>query len=243
MIGCQCSTCRSTNPKNVRLRSGAWVRIGNKHLLIDASPDLRQQALRYKIPIPDALLITHTHFDHIGGLEELRAYNVHHRRPIRCFLSSDSYENIKKLFYYHFESKKEERSFSASFDFHVLPPSPATFDVDGLPISTFAYAQGPMTVTGYRIGKLAYVTDIKQFDRSIFEHLTDLDTLLLSAGGIRPSRMQLSLEGALEFQSTVGAKQTYLTHLSHDIEYQAVSATLPKEVALAYDGLQIEFIL
>jgi phosphoribosyl 1,2-cyclic phosphate phosphodiesterase len=243
MIGCQCSTCRSTNPKNKRLRSGAYIRIGNNHILIDASPDFRQQALLYEIPIPNALLITHTHFDHIGGLEELRAYNVHHKRPIHCFLSSASLENIKKLFYYHFETKSEEKNFSASFDFHVLPPSPNTFDVNEIPISTLEYSQGPMAVTGYRFGKLAYVTDIKRFAPSIFDLLQDLDTLILSAGWISPSRMQLNLEEALEFQRKVGAKKTYLTHLSHDIEYQTVTSTLPKEVELAYDGLNIEFFL
>ena len=243
MIECQCSTCQSTNPKNKRLRSGAYVRIGSTHILIDATPDFRQQALLYKIPIPDALLITHTHFDHIGGLEELRAYNVRHKRPIHCFLTTSSFENIKKLFYYHFETKTEERNFSASFDFHVLPPAPTTVDINGIPISTFEYAQGPMTVTGYRFGKLAYVTDIKRFDPSIFDHLTDLDVLILSAGWITPSRMQLNLEEALEFQSKVKAKKTYLTHLSHDIEYQVVSSTLPKEVEMAYDGLEIEFVL
>ena len=243
MIGCECTTCQSTNAKNQRLRSSAWIRVGEKHILIDASPDFRAQALLYKISIPDALLITHTHFDHIGGLEELRAYNVHHKRPIRCFLSSDSFENIKKLFYYHFESKKEERNFSASFDFHLLPPAPATFDVDGIPISIFEYAQGPMTVIGYRIGRLAYVTDIKQFNPALFDHLADLDVLILSAGWLGPSRMQMNLDEAIEFQRKVGAKKTFLTHLSHDIEYTAVSATLPEGVELAYDGLQIDFRL
>ena len=239
MIGCNCSTCQSINSKNVRLRTSAWIRVGAKNLLIDASPDLRRQALLYKIPIPDALLITHTHFDHIGGLEELRAYNIHHKRAIPCFLSSASFENIKKLFYYYFGSE----GFCASFDFHVLPGAPADIDVCGIPLSIFEYTQGPMSVTGYRIGNLAYVTDIKQFDPSLFGLLKDLDVLVLSAVWTTSSRMQLSLDEALEFQSKVGAKKTYLTHLSHDIEYEAISNLLPKGVELAYDGLCIDFFV
>ena len=237
MIGCQCGTCQSKNPKNQRLRTSAWIAIGPTNLLIDASPDMRLQALRYSIPIPDALLITHTHFDHIGGLEELRAYNVHHKRSIPCDLSSESFNNIKKLFYYYFEGD----GFCASFNFHVLPPPPSEFSIGTTTISTVEYTQGPMGVTGYRIGSLAYVTDIKQYDPSLFDRLRNLDVLVLSAVWTTSTKMQLSLEEALEFQKKVGAKQTYLTHLSHDIDYEAVSAALPKGVALAYDGLSVSF--
>ena len=238
MIGCSCATCLSPDPKNSRLRTSAWIRVGKTNLLIDASPDFRTQALLYKIPIPDALLITHTHFDHIAGMEELRAYNVHQNRPKPCFLSSVSFENIKRLFYYYFEKE----GFCASFDFHSLP-SQAFFEVQGVPISTFEYFQGPMEVTGYRIGKLAYVTDIKRYDPSLFSHLSGLDVLVLSAVWTSSTRMQLSLDEAVEFSKKSGAKKTYLTHLSHDIEFQAASSALPSGVELAYDGLCVEFSL
>ena len=238
MIGCSCTACRSSDSKNRRLRTSAWIRAGQTNLLIDASPDFRAQALLYRIPAPDALLITHTHFDHIGGMEELRAYNVRHNRPIPCFLSQNSFDNIKKLFYYYFEKE----GFSASFDFHTLA-SQASFEVGKIPISTFEYFQGPMEVTGYRLGRMAYITDIKQYDPSLFSHLRNLDVLVLSAVWTTSTKMQLSLDEAVEFAKKAEAKKTYLTHLSHDIEFQAVSSALPSGIELAYDGLCVEFAL
>jgi phosphoribosyl 1,2-cyclic phosphate phosphodiesterase len=226
----------------MRLRSCARIRVAGKELLIDATPDFRQQALRNHVPFPNGLLITHTHYDHVGGLEELRAYNIHTQQPIHCFLSKGSYESVKKLLYYHFVQKTEEKHFSASFHFHVLEEPEGLFDVHGLSIEYFSYLQGAMPVTGFRFGSLAYITDIKEYDPSIFSHLHNLDVLVLSAAWVHPSVMQMTIQEALEFRAKVGAKRTYFIHLSHDIEYHKESASLPSDVALAYDGMEIEFV-
>ena len=241
MIGCHCSTCQSSDPKNLRLRSSVQIRAAGRELLIDASPDFRQQALRYHIPFPSGLLITHTHYDHVGGLEELRAYNIHTNQPIHCFLSHESYENIRKLLYYHFGQKSEEKHFSAMFHFHVLEEPSGFFDVHGLRVEFFSYSQGAMAVTGFRFGSLAYVTDIKQYDPSLLSHIRDLDILVMSAAWTRPAVMQMSISEALEFRRLVGAKKTYFTHLSHDIDYHKETSSLPPDVSLAYDGLEIDF--
>jgi len=241
MIGCECGTCRSDNPKNQRLRTSATIVVDGKTLIIDASPDFREQALRYKIQSPHALFLTHTHYDHVGGLEELRSYTIHTHTAIPCYLSRSSFDNVKKLLYYHFTPKSEEVNFTAMFDFRVLDDSSGVFNIDEVEVKYFSYSQGTMAVTGFRIGGLAYVTDIKEYDPSLFSHLADLDVLVVSAVWRTPSKMQMTVEEALAFQQKVGAKRTYFIHLSHDIEYTKVSGSLPAGVSLAYDGLEVEF--
>jgi len=240
VIGCRCAVCFSEDPKNKRLRTSARILVNEKQLLIDATPDFRQQALKFGIDTPDALLLTHTHYDHIGGLEELRVYTIEGKTPIPCYLSRESFSSITKLFYYHFDPKSDDKNFAAEYDFRILNDLSGSFDIDGQDVHYFTYFQGDMPVTGFRVGRLAYVVDIKQYDEEIFSHLQDLEVLVVSTLRFSPSRMQMTVDEALAFAKKVGAQKTYFTHLSHEID---VNTWLEQDVMLAYDGLQVEFSL
>ena len=242
VIGCSCAVCTSSNKKNRRLRASAYISFSDKHLLVDAGPDIRQQALLYKIRNVDALLLTHTHYDHIGGLEEMRVFNFLQQKTIPCFLSRESELAAKKLFYYLFEKgSKNGRAFTAALNFHKLKGRSGKVVCEGLEVEYFGYSQGHMQVTGYRFGDLAYVTDIKHYDKKIFDHLQGLSTLIISALRFIPAPLQFTVDEAIDFAKKAGAKKTYLMHLSHEVEYKHLQTLLPESFFPAYDGLEIPF--
>jgi phosphoribosyl 1,2-cyclic phosphate phosphodiesterase len=162
-------------------------------------------------------------------------------RPIQCYLSRSSFENIQKLYYYHFLAEKSDVSFTAKFDFHILDEKNGHFFVDGLPVSYCTYYQGDMPVTGFRFGSLAYIVDIKTYDESVFSQLQGLDTLLISALRRAPSRMQFTFDEAVAFSEKIVPQKTYCLHIAHETEHEEESRKLPKSVQLAYDGLELEF--
>lgn len=242
VIGCSCPVCLSHDKKDERTRSSVYLKLPLGSILVDVSPDFRQQALEYKISSPPhALLLTHTHYDHIGGLEELRAYNFLSGRSIPCYLSHESYKSLEKMYYYHFLPKNDERSYSASFDYHVLPVTRGSFEILGKEVRYCTYTQGTMPVLGFRFGSVAYMTDMKEFDDSAIELVRGVHTLIISAARYGGSKMQLSVNEALEFIERVGPKRAILMHMSHELGYSSLASTLPEGVEPAFDGMEIDF--
>lgn len=241
LIGCYCPVCTSNNPKDRRLRPSGLLSIGGKKILIDVGPDFREQALRYRIDSLDGLILTHTHYDHIAGIDELRIFNVRQKKPFPCLLSKESDQDLKKRYSYLFESKSAEESDAAQIDCNVLDHNEGKTEFLGIPIGYFSFIQGKMRVHGYRFGDFAYITDIRHFDESIFSHLRGVKKLVLSALRATPSRLHLTLDEACGFAKKVGAENTWFTHISHAVDHEAVSKTLPKGIHLGYDGLEIPF--
>lgn len=241
VICCSCPVCTSKDPKNRRSRASALVRIQDKTFLIDAGPDLRQQALTFDIPKIDGLIITHTHYDHIGGLEELRTYNFRQKKAIDCLLSMESLAAVQKLFYYLFEPRNGVMSFTSQFAFQPLSADRGEVLFCDVPIRYFSYRQSSMKVLGLRFGDLAYVTDIKDYPETIFDDLKGVSTLVLSALRFGKSDLQFSIDDAIDFASRVDAKLTYLIHMSHEIDYHHIASLLPENIKPAYDGLQLHF--
>lgn len=240
-IGCKCSICTSSSERNKRLRSSGLVRVAGRNFLIDSGPDFRVQALKHKIDQIDGLLLTHTHYDHIGGIDDLRIFYVRSRKAIPCLLSKESYEELKKRYYYFFQSKKDEASLTAQLDFQILPNHLGETEFAGIRVGYCTFFQGEMQVTGFRIGDFAYVSDIRHYEDSIFSALKGVRHLVLSSLKPAGSVFHFSFDEVIEFGKRVGAQHTWITHLGHFTDHEEGNALLPPEVRLAYDGLELEF--
>jgi phosphoribosyl 1,2-cyclic phosphate phosphodiesterase len=210
-------------------------------LLIDVGPDFRQQALTYGIDRLDGLLLTHTHYDHIAGIDELRIFYFKQNRELPLLLSQESFTSLKIRYPYLFQRLGEATTVSARLELHLLPQDSGEIEFSGAHIGYCTYRQGDMSVNGYRIGDFAYISDIREYDDSVFKALRGVKNLVLSALREKPSELHLSLEEAVAFARKVEAKNTRLTHLSHYIDHETMNAKLPPDVQLAFDGMEMHF--
>lgn len=242
VIGCHCSTCTSLSPYNRRLRPAGLISCAGQEILIDAGPDIREQILREKIDHIDGLILTHAHYDHIGGLDELRAFFFKNKKPMPCLVSPATHGELQKRYDYLFK-ERTNGNYTAKFDFEMVEGDRGAKTFLDLPISYVTFYQGGMEVKGYRLGNFAYICDIRDYEETIFEALDGVDVLVLSA--LRPSgsHVHLSIDEACAFAKKVGAKSTYFTHIAHEVEHETVSKILPEGVFLGFDGLKIDFTL
>lgn len=237
VIGCKCSVCTSDSPRNKRFRPSGLVQIGGKSLLIDIGPDFHSQAVQFGIDHLDGILLTHTHYDHIAGIDEVRIFNIRQKMDMPCLLSQESLIEIQKRYDYFFTTEGA----SAKFEFFPLKENFGKTDFLGIPVYYASFYQSKMKVTGFRIGDWAYISDIQQYDEAIFSTLKGVRTLVLSALRPDPSPYHLSFEEAVAFSKRVGAEKTWITHLGHFLDHEAYNALLPPQVRVAYDGLKVEF--
>ncbi len=239
VIGCTCKVCKSTTPENKRLRPSVLITDGKKRFLIDIGPDYRTQALKYGIDSLDGLLITHTHYDHIAGLDELRIYTFVQKKPVPCLLSRETLEELKIRYHYFLPPMEADDVHATKLKFQVLKGDLGETIFEGLTITYFSYDQLGMKVNGYRFSTVAYVTDILDFKEEIFDSLKGIETLIISGRRWKKSKAHLSLDEAMKFSKKTGAKKTYFTHISHEIEHDETNKNLPEGFFLAYDGLEL----
>ena len=243
VIGCRCAVCRSDDPRDRRLRTSAMVEWRGLRLVIDAGPDFRYQLLREGVSRLDGILLTHFHKDHIGGLDDVRALNFvdypRAVRPVDLYATRHTLQVVRKDFDYAFAEDKYRGV--PEIELHEFDPS-KPFEVKGVEIVPIRGQHSDrFEVTGYRIGRLAYLTDFKQIEESEIEKLQGVDTLVVNALRWRDHISHFTVEEALALIARVKPHRAYLTHMSHDIGLHAHSAErLPQGVELAYDTLTIE---
>lgn len=231
LIGCNCNTCKSTNPKDNRLRASVLIETGTETLLIDVGPDFRQQMLRQPIKHIDGILITHDHYDHVGGLDDLRPLGHVH-------LYAEAYvlKSIQRTMPYCFAEKPYPGV--PQIELHSITTKGVKIGTTFVQPLRAMHARLP--ILGYRIGKLAYLTDVKTLPDETIDALQQLDTLVLNALRHEPHIAHITLEEAIQLAGKIGARQTFFTHFSHDIgKHEIVSLILPENMHLAYDGLQV----
>lgn len=241
MIGCDCAVCRSDNPRNQRLRPSIYVESENQCVLVDATPDFRAQALRANIRRVDTVLMTHTHADHIFGLDDLRAFTARDGRKMPVYGSPHSIEAIKRVFPYACTEKPAWAGLP-SFELRVVEPH-QDFEVGGLKLRALPLLHGRMTVYGFLFGReLAYVIDCNVVPPEVVAAIRGVTLLVLDALRHRPHPSHLTIEEARAVAEQVGAPLTLFTHLCHEAEHEAVERDLPPHVRVAYDGMKIEVI-
>lgn len=239
MIGCDCAVCRSTDPRDTRLRPSIYVSCDDgTRVLVDTTPDFRAQALTHNIRQIDAVLYTHTHADHIMGLDDLRRFNHMSGKAMSLFGDAFTLSELRRVFAYAFDRDQPQGGGIPDLQLWRLAGGP--FMIGRQDIVPVPVRHGHRMILGFRFGTFAYLTDCNEVPESSMPLLDGLDVLVLDALRHRPHPTHFSVAEALDVAARIGARRTFLTHICHDLPYAATCASLPAGVALAYDGLELE---
>lgn len=239
VIGCDCDVCTSADPKDNRLRSSIMFSIAGENFVIDTGPDFRQQMLREQVKSLRAVIYTHSHKDHIAGMDDVRSFNFLERRDMELFCDEGTELALKREFYYAFEQNKYPGVPNVNLNRIVNQTFKLPNGVEVTPIQAYHYK---MPVFGFRVQDFAYMTDVKTIPDEELKKLQNLEVLILDCLRIKPHLSHLNLEEALALVKKLKPKQTYLTHISHLFgTQQEIMDMLPANISPAYDGLKIIF--
>ena len=240
-LGCDCSVCTSSDPRNRRTRPSVRLEYGGKTVLIDTGPDFHAQALREGVKRVDAVLYTHGHADHILGFDDLRPLSFRHANNLPIYADDATASTIERIFEYTF--RKENRyPTSARVSLHRLDPAPgAGVDLFGACFRRIPVTHGRQTITGYRFGSAAYLTDMSDIPPESLPLLQGLDILILDALRRDPHPSHSHLERSVGFVQQLKPRRAFFTHVSHELDDAATNLELPESIRLAHDGLKLDF--
>lgn len=236
VVGCGCPVCTSDEPKNRRMRPGLKLELPGGTVVVDTSPDFRDQALRFGLERVDGVLYTHSHADHVFGLDDLRVFNFRQRSSIRCFGPPETMERLRQIFAYVWEDGQE----GGGKPKLELVPVEAPFELAGERVVPLPVFHGAMRVYGYRIGDFAVVTDVNRIPEATFGALAGVRTLVLSALRYSAHPTHYNFEEAIGVAARIGAERTIFTHIAHEVDHARLRVELPPGVEVGYDGLVVD---
>ena len=236
-IGCDCAVCHSSDPHDRRTRPSVMISYNGRNVLIDTTPDFREQAIREQIRSLDAVLYTHTHADHILGIDDLRPLSFHREGKIPLYARPDAAEFLSNMFRYIFDANYKYGGL-AQVEMKALD---GPVDLFGARFEPVRVMHGDMEIVGFRFGSAAYLTDFSQIPEASFAQLGGLDVLFLDALRHKPHPTHSTVENSLRIVERVKAKRAFFTHMCHDLPHEATNRSLPPHVRLSYDGMKLEF--
>ncbi len=236
-IGCDCAVCHSSDPHDRRTRPSIMVEYDGHVVLIDTTPDFREQAIRAQIKRVDAVLYTHTHADHILGIDDLRPLSFHRSGKIPLYARPESAQFLRNMFRYIFDADYKFGGIAKV----ELRPITGSIDLFGARIEPVPVIHGDTEINGYRMGSAAYLTDFSDIPEQSFAQLQDLDILFLDALRHKPHPTHSTVDNSLRIVERVKPQRAFFTHICHDLPHEATNATFPPHVRLSYDGMELEF--
>ena len=236
IINCNCPVCTSTNPKNKRMRCSVMIETGHSNILIDTSIDMYQQFIAYHFDRIDAILYTHAHADHIFGLDELRRFNRMQKEVIPVYGNAETMTRIRQVFDYALN----DGTFISGIPNITANSIDTEFKIKDIKIIPIPLMHGKDQIFGYRIGNIAYCTDVNFIPEESYQFLHNLDILVLGALREKKHPRHFNVEEAIAEMNKIKAKQTYFTHISHKLDHEKHGRDLPPSCSFAYDGLSIE---
>jgi phosphoribosyl 1,2-cyclic phosphate phosphodiesterase len=238
MIGCDCTTCTSTDERDKRLRCSLLIETENTTVLIDTSSDFRQQMLKSKVKKLDAIIYTHHHFDHIGGFDDIRAFNFVSKSPINIYGTETIFSNLRRIYSYAFSQPEQLGGGVPEINTKVINSAPFYVnEVEIIPIKLF---HGKLEVLGFRIGNFAYLTDTNFIPETSLNLLKNLEILIIDGLRYEPHPTHFSISESIEMINIIKPKKAYITHIAHQIKHQETEIKLPQNIYLSYDGIKFE---
>jgi phosphoribosyl 1,2-cyclic phosphate phosphodiesterase len=236
-IGCECAVCQSADVHDRRTRPSIMLEYGGRVVIVDTTPDFREQAIREKIRRLDAVVYTHAHADHILGLDDVRPLSFLQPGKIPLYAQPDAAALIRHTFRYIFENDYKFGGL-AQVELH---PITGPIEIHGAVFEPVTVLHGDAEILGFRFGSAAYLTDHSEIPKQSFEQLQDLDILFLDALRHKPHPTHSTIGNSLRIVERVRPKRAFFTHICHDLQHEATNAALPQNVRLSYDGMKLEF--
>lgn len=236
VLGCNCEVCRSTDPRDKRLRSSVLIRHEHKNVIIDTGPEFRIQCLRAGVKHLDSVLITHDHSDHLHGIDDLRAFSLFKKKTLPVWMNKETMHNVKQRFGYMWKPLQ----IGGGVPDLVLHEAAKPFQAGGMTITPVPIKHGVIDILGFRFGDVAYMTDISSLPEASLPLVQGVGTMIISCVRYRFHRTHLNIAGVKRLHAMVKPERTILTHLTHYFSHKEISAVMPVDIMPAYDGMTID---